>query len=153
MASREKYTPKRHEIIEVFPFVSAEEAWFWFIAAQEAKTDGARFTAGLGLLPRPCEPLDILKVVDRLYRHRRLHREHLLVLRHYGRRRLAPDDTRIKEMRAHTLWHEALERIGEVLESKGIVLSAFDQLSKWHHSNLNPNNIQQGALDFPVAAE
>ena len=148
MASRERYVPKKHEIIEVFPFNSAEEAWFWFIAAQEAKSDGARFTSGLGLLPRPCEPLDILKAVDRLYRHRRLCRDHLLVLRHYGRRRLPPDDRRVKELRAHTLWHEAMERIGEVLENKGIVRSAFNELFKWQNSNMNTE-----ALDFPVAAE
>jgi hypothetical protein len=143
MASREKYTPKKQGATEIFPFETVEEAWFWFIAAQEARTDGARFTAGLGLLPRPCEPLDILKVVDRLYRHRRLLRDHILVLRHYGRRRLPPDKHRVKELRAHTLWHEALERIGEVLENKGIVRPAFARIFQWH----------QEALEFAVAAE
>ena len=38
------------------PFPSAEEAWFWFIQAQEAKAAGARVRAGLGLTERPCEP-------------------------------------------------------------------------------------------------
>lgn len=148
MASCERYTPKKQTINDVFPFESAEEAWFWFIAAQEARTDGARFTAGLGMLPRPCEPVDILKVVDRLYRHRRLLRDHLLVLRHYGRRRLPPDDRRVKELRAHTLWHEALERIGEVLERKGIVRPVFDQLFHYH-----TNQWKEEALQYAVAAE
>ena len=103
------------------PFSDAEEAWFWFIAAQEARTDGARFVSGQGICPRPCEPLDILKVLDRLYRTRRLMRDHLMVLRHYGRRRLSPDPYRAKEQRAHHLWREALERIGEVLEGKRII--------------------------------
>ena len=103
------------------PFDSAEEAWFWFIAAQSAKNDGAKFVAGAGLYKRPCEPIDILKVLDRLHRNRRLHRDHLLVLRHYGRRNIAPDKFRAKEKRAHYVWHEAMERIEEVLIAKGIV--------------------------------
>jgi hypothetical protein len=143
MASREHYSPKRQGFTESFPFENAEEAWFWFIAAQEAKIDGARFSAGAGLLPRPCEPIDILKVVDGLYRHRRLHREHLLVLRFYGRRRLPPDQHRVKEMRAYDLWTEALERIGEILERKKIIRPVFSQLFKWHKE----------ALDYSVAAE
>jgi hypothetical protein len=121
MASREKYTHRIGAQFQTYPFDSAQEAWFWFIQAQEARNDGARFTAGASILPRPCEPMDILKVVDRLYRHRRLVRDHLLVLRHYGRRHLAPDPRRAKEARSHTLWTEGLDRIGSVLESKGIV--------------------------------
>lgn len=132
MASREKYTPRTHGVAEMFPFQTAEEAWFWFIAAQEARADGARFIASAGLLPRPCEPVDILKAVDSLYRAGHLLRDHLLVLRHYGRRRIPPDDRRIKEMRAHTLWHEALKLIAEVLERKGIIEPAFRRAVAWH---------------------
>lgn len=103
------------------PFDSAEEAWFWFIAAQDAKNDGAKFVAGAGMCQRPCEPIDILKALDRLHRNRRLHRDHLLVLRHYGRRNMAPDKFRPKEKRAYYVWYEALERIEEVLITKGVV--------------------------------
>lgn len=106
---------------DVTLFESAQEAWFWFIAAQNAKNDGARFVAGAGLYKRPCEPIDILKTLDRLHRNRRLNRDHLLVLRHYGRRHMAPDLYRKKEVRAYHLWNEALERIEEVLVAKGIV--------------------------------
>ena len=106
------------------PFTDAEEAWFWFIAAQEARDAGARIRAGSALLPRPCEPLDILKCVDRLYRNRVLGRDHLLVLRHYGRRRLRPDSFRAKEMRAHRLWMEAFDRLTPLLVKKGIVREA-----------------------------
>jgi hypothetical protein len=107
--------------VEGVPFESAEEAWFWFMAAQEAGNEGARLSAGSGLYPRPCEPVDILKVLDRLYRQRRLLRDHLLVLRHYGLRHMAPDPCRPRERKARRLWDEALERIGSVLESKGIL--------------------------------
>ncbi len=115
-----RYTPVTVRDTRAVPFESAEEAWFWFIQAQQARSEGASPADG-SLYPRPCEPIDILKILDRLYRHRRLLRDHLLVLRHYGRRTMAPDPHRVKEMRAHRLWHEALERIEEVLVCKGIV--------------------------------
>lgn len=105
-----------------YPFENAEEAWFWFIQVQEARNDWARFSVtGHNTLKRPCEPIDILKVIDQLYRNRVLLREHLLVLRHYGRRLMRPDPRRIKECRAYGLWNEALEQIEPVLVRKGIV--------------------------------
>lgn len=114
------------------PFQSAEEAWFWFVAAQAAKEDGARYVSGAGLYPRPCEPVDILKVLDRLHRNCRLLRDHLLVLRHYGRRNMAPDPTRAKERCAYALWTEALERIGECLVRKGIVEANVEIHPSWY---------------------
>jgi hypothetical protein len=133
MASRQPYIPGPQAQRETFPFESAEEAWFWFIQAQEARSAGARLVAGHALLPRPCEPIDILKILDRLYRPRRLLREHLLVLRHYGRRFLAPDPRRIKEVRACTLWREAIERLSVPLERKGIVLTRLQRPGRnWH---------------------
>ncbi|MCB1782396.1 MAG: hypothetical protein KDI13_00220 [Alphaproteobacteria bacterium] len=106
------------------PFDNVEEAWFWFIAAQGARNDGARFVAGMGRMPRPCEPLDILKTLDRLHRNRVLKMDHLLVLRHYGRRNMPPDPRRIKEMHAYRLWREAMERLEPPLQKKGIVRSS-----------------------------
>ncbi|WP_448204514.1 hypothetical protein [Azospirillum sp. sgz302134] len=103
------------------PFGSAEEAWFWSVQAQEAKAAGARIVAGRGLVSRPCEPGDVLRAVDRLYRHRLLLRDHLHVLVHYGRRLLAPDPQRHREQRAHTLWREAFTQLSPVLREKGIV--------------------------------
>ncbi|AWK88052.1 hypothetical protein DEW08_16385 [Azospirillum thermophilum] len=103
------------------PFDSGEEAWFWAVQAQDAKAAGARVVAGLGLVQRPCEPADVLRVVDRLYRRRLLTRDHLHVLVHYGRRLAAPDVTRPREQRAHGLWCEAFERVNPVLREKGIL--------------------------------
>jgi hypothetical protein len=122
MSRRDQYrAPKPQPVIATTPFDSAEEAWFWFIQAQDARNDGARFAAGQGLVPRPCEPLDILKVLDGLYRQRRVLMDHLLVLRHYGRRLMPPDPRRAKELRAYDLWREALERLHPVLVRKGII--------------------------------
>ncbi|HRJ61988.1 MAG TPA: hypothetical protein PKZ97_11275 [Azospirillaceae bacterium] len=103
------------------PFPSAEEAWFWFIQAQEAKAAGARVRAGLGLTERPCEPLDIYRAVDRLYRQRKLLRDHLHVMAHYGRRLSAPDSSRDREARAAVLWAEAFDQLTPLLRQKGIV--------------------------------
>ncbi len=103
------------------PFSCVEEVWFWFIQANEAKNEGARITAGAGLFARPCEPLDILKILDGLYRNRVLKRDHFLVLRHYGRRMLAPDPRRIKEVRAAKLWAEAIAALEPVMVRKGLV--------------------------------
>lgn len=106
---------------ETLEFTDAEEAWFWFIAAYEARQSGARIVAGAGSLPRPCEPLDILRVVDRLYRQRRLFADHLRVLNFYGRRGSPPDPRRDRERKAYGLWQEALMRIEPMLRMKGIV--------------------------------
>lgn len=108
-------------IIGAIPFENAQEAWFWFIAAQQARNDGAKFLSGLGLYQRPCEPMDILNILNRLYRTRRLTMDHILVLRHYGRRQLSPDSSRVKERRAHYLWTEAFERLSPVFIRKGII--------------------------------
>jgi hypothetical protein len=121
MTSNITYIHKPHAIVEAVPFATMEEAWFWFIQAQQARNDGARFTMGLGRVPRPCEPLDILKIMDRLYRHRRLLMDHLKVLRHYGQRLMPPDRNRVKEMRAHKLWVEALARMEPIFIRKGIL--------------------------------
>lgn len=103
------------------PFNNAEEAWFWFIKAQQARNEGARIQAGLSLTQRPCEPADILKILDRLYRNRMVLRDHLLVLRYYGRLQMAPDPHRVKEARAATIWHEAISKLEPVLIRKGII--------------------------------
>ncbi|RDD61075.1 hypothetical protein DRB17_15155 [Ferruginivarius sediminum] len=103
------------------PFRDAEEAWFWFVQCRSAQLDGARVTAGKGDTPRPCEPLDILAVVDRLYRRRRLLREHLTVLADYGRQLMPPDPDAPRQMRAARLWEEALAELASPLRDKGIV--------------------------------
>ena len=109
------------------PFASAEEAWFWFLQAQAARLEGAEMNRS-ALYPRPCEPIDIFKVVDRLYRNRRITIEHLRVLKHYGQRVMAPDPDRVKEIRAHALWTEALDIMEDVLVTKGIVQRAMDDV-------------------------
>lgn len=117
-------TPKTVDPKEFSPFANAEEAWFWFMAAQAAKNDGARIVAGQGAVKRPCEPGDILQALNRLYRQRRLQMDHIRVLKHYGERHMPPDHRRPRELRAYLIWSEALERLEDLLEAKGIVQKA-----------------------------
>lgn len=109
----------RHQ--ETVPFASPEEAWFWFIDANQARLDGARYTAARGNVRRPCEPVDILRILDRLYRTRRLMIDHMRVLRYYGVRQMAPEAWRKTEARSATLWREAMRALEPVLVSKKIM--------------------------------
>lgn len=121
------------------PFESAQDLWFWFIAAQQARNEGARYVSGMGTIARPCEPVDILKILDTLYRKRQLVRDHLLVMRYYGRRHLAPDPNRAKEKRAHRIWIEAFERLEPILEQKGLI-EAQSWVTKFHPSGYEHTN-------------
>lgn len=111
------------------PFDSTQEAWFWFMAAQSARHDGARYGSQRGGVPRPCEPVDILRILDRLYRGRLLMMDHLRVLRYYGVRFLPPDSTRPRERRAAVLWEQALGRLEIAFIRKGIVSAPV-----WHQT-------------------
>ena len=72
------------------PFRSAEEAWFWTFAALMARRDGARSTANMGKIARPCDPDDVLKCLDQLYRRRRIELVHARILRIWGERQMQP---------------------------------------------------------------
>ncbi len=119
--TRYKETHGEYTRGEAVPFETAEAAWFWFVQAQTARNEGAQIVAGAGNCVRPCEPVDIYRELDRLYRGRRLVIDHIKVLRHYGMRLLSPDPRHPKEARAYTIWIEALDRLGDALKSKGIV--------------------------------
>lgn len=103
------------------PFETMESAWFWFIAANNARVDGARVSAGIGKGGRPCEVSDIISILDRLHRNRILTMDHLRVLKFYGERGYAPDKAYRKERRAFYQWKEALNKMRPVFERKKIV--------------------------------
>lgn len=103
------------------PFATAADAWFWYMACQQARLDGARVVAGAGKVRRPCEPGDIHHVLLRLHRQGRLGSAHLRVLLRHGRTMLAPDPRRAAHTGDLELWQTALDRLGEALRAKGIV--------------------------------
>ncbi len=132
--AKKNYYPVRSSDRETDPFESVEELWFWFVAANQAQLDGAQLGAGISAYNRPCLPSDIFTILNRLHRNRRLLREHLLVLRHYGKRQLAPDPYHPKEARAASIWKEAMGVLEDVLISKGIVLQPklWPELSEFY---------------------
>lgn len=118
---RSERTPQPLAEIAFEPFSTVEEAWFWCVQCRSAQEQGARVAAGLGRQPRPCEPLDILTVVERLYRRGRLVSAHLQVLTEYGRQLMRPDPDRPRERKAAKLWDEAVQALAPQLQDKGIV--------------------------------
>lgn len=102
-------------------FRSAEEAWLWTMAALVARREGARYTAGLGKVERPCEPDDVVKCLDTLYRRRRIDLVHARILRIWGERQSAPSPAYVAEKSDWKLWREALDRLEWPLRVKGIV--------------------------------
>ncbi len=101
------------------PFHNAEQAWFWTMAALAARRDG---TNGGGAGPRrPCDPDDVVKCLDMLYRRRRIDLVHARILRIWGTRQAAPNPAYASEKCDWRLWSEALERLEWPLRVKGIV--------------------------------
>ena len=105
----------------VDPFRDAEEAWFWTMAALMARRQGARYSANLGKVSRPCEPDDVIKCLDVLYRRRRIDLLHARILRIWGERQLPPNPAHPRELCDWRLWREALDRLEWPLRVKGIV--------------------------------
>ena len=103
------------------PFGNAQEAWLWTMAALIARREGARYSARKGLVTRPCEPDDVVKCLDVLYRQRRIDLSHARILRIWGERQMAPSLGVAAERHDHRLWMEALERLEWPLRFKGIV--------------------------------
>jgi hypothetical protein len=103
------------------PFASAEEAWLWTMAALIARREGARYTANKGAVTRPCDPDDVVKCLDALYRQQRINLTHARILRIWGERQLPPSPAVAAERHDHRLWSEALERLEWPLRVKGIV--------------------------------
>ncbi len=104
------------------PFRSAEEAWFWTMAALAARREGTGHGSGSSRVIRPCDPDDILKCLDRLYRSRRIELVHARILRAWGERGCAPSAAHTSERGEWKLWREALDRLEWPLRVKGIVV-------------------------------
>jgi len=108
------------------PFTSAEAAWFWTMAALVARRDGASHAWTPEKGARPCEPDDVVKCLDRLYRQRRLDLTHARILRRWGERQVAPD--RVKDRGDYRIWCEAIERLSWPLRVRGIVATPTPEL-------------------------
>ncbi len=102
------------------PFASAEQAWFWTMAALTARHAGANTQDSSGL-SRPCVPDDIIRALDRLYRLRRIDLQHARILRIWGERGCAPSALHPGQASDARLWREAMNRLDAKLRRIGIV--------------------------------
>ena len=118
----ERYSPRPVSTVEGMSFHTVEEAWMWSVQATIARHEGARVVAGLGNTVRPCEPVDVMRVVSRLNRDGVLSDRHVSVLVRYGRRRSAPDARRRQEFHDARLWDDALDKVTGPLRERGIVI-------------------------------
>lgn len=106
---------------QTVPFRSAEEAWFWTLGALAARREGARDRANGGRIDRPCEPDDVIRCLDLLFRSGKIGLAHARVLRAWGERRLTPRADFLAERGEWLLWRQACARLEWVLRVKGIV--------------------------------
>jgi cytosine/adenosine deaminase-related metal-dependent hydrolase len=117
---REANMPNANENDATTRFASAQDAWFWTVGALRARREGARRGGG-PRIPRPCDPDDVIRAVDRLWRDGRLNQTHLRVMRLCGERGLPPEPARPAERLAARLWEEAMGALAVPLRAKGIV--------------------------------
>jgi len=100
------------------PFPGAAEAIFWAIGTLTSR--GATALPGASpTVRRPCEPGEVLRVLDTLYRRRRVDSAHIRVLARWSARGVAPCPHRHRADSA--LWREAIDRLAGLLRPKGIV--------------------------------
>jgi hypothetical protein len=102
-------------------FANAEEAWLWTMGCLMARRQGARFGANKGSVSRPCEPDDVVKCLDTLYRQRRIDLLHARILRVWGERQAPPNPAYASEKSDWRIWREAMERLDWPLRLKGII--------------------------------
>jgi hypothetical protein len=101
-------------------FADAATAWTWCMQVLAARRDGAGAAfAARGI--RPCEADDVVAVVDRLYRQRRITLAHARTLRIYGERQSAPNPRVQSEREDAALWRQALAQMEPLLRRKGII--------------------------------
>jgi hypothetical protein len=111
---------RRRDPFRAQPFDSAEAAWFWTVSALAAREEGAS-AAGGRLVARPCDPDDVIRSLDSLYRAGGIGPAHAHALRRWGRRGLTPDPARPGDSGDVKLWREAMERLDPRLRARGIV--------------------------------
>ena len=100
-------------------FRSPEEAWFWTMAALAARHNGSRREKARIL--RPCDPDDVVRCLDQLYRDGHVGLVHARILRLWGERQTAPDARFEGEIFDHRIWRETMDRLDQPLRAKGII--------------------------------
>ena len=103
------------------PFHTAEEAWLWTMETLLARRDGADLAWRPEGPPRPCDPEDVVRCLDTLYRRRSVVLPHVRILRIWGERQTAPCSNPARQLADWRLWHQALAQLEWLLRARGIV--------------------------------
>ena len=102
----------------VIPFQTAEEAWLWCCKIRLGGEPGRHFDSDYA---RPCETLDIYRIVDRLHRESILSDSHLRILVSYGQRLAPPLSFKRVYDYECALWDQALSRLEDPFRDKKII--------------------------------
>ncbi len=112
---------RAHDAAAVQPFRSGEEAWLWTMATLMARRDGA----GPDWRPegpaRPCDPEDVVRCLDTLYRQASVDLLHARILRIWGERQRAPRADTGRLGGDWRLWTQALGQLEWALRARGVV--------------------------------
>ena len=100
------------------PFPDAATAFFWATGSLAARRATA-LPGAAATVTRPCEPATIVRLLDTLYRRRRIDTAHARVLARWAARGVEPCPQRHRADAA--LWREAIDRLAGLLRPRGIV--------------------------------
>ncbi len=109
------------DVAELVPFRSAEEAWLWTMAALMARRDGAGANWRPDGPARPCDPDDVVKCLDTLYRQRRVELVHARILRIWGERQSTPSADKPYQKSDWRIWQQAMGELEWALRTRSIV--------------------------------
>jgi hypothetical protein len=99
------------------PFRDAEACIMWMVQTLVAEAEGTPRKAK----PTICEPAEVVKCLDTLYRRRRIDLHHVRILRLWGNRGRAPSAADPRERADARIWREALDRLDWPLRCLGII--------------------------------
>ena len=112
---------RAHADPAIQPFRSAEQAWLWTMAILLARRDGAGAAWRPEGPPRPCDPEDVIRCLDTLYRQRSIDLLHVRILRIWGERQRAPHAQRLLQQSDWRLWRQSLGQLEWSLRARGVV--------------------------------
>jgi hypothetical protein len=104
--------------VDVEPFASVEEAWFWTCSALQARHQGVR--QGSAGIKRPCDPDDIILCLERLMRTGQIGAHHARVLGRWGADGVCPSSP-YGGGKDQVPWAEAMMLLANGLRAKGIL--------------------------------
>ena len=119
---RNKYQ-KQSDNRETTPFLSSEEAWFWYCLCEQIGFE--RGHGHSGKIARPCETSDIILAVKRLLHNGSIGPDHIRVLQKYGFEQAPPHINFGAPRRVCSLWQEAMRFLDSILRKKGIIANFF----------------------------